>query len=101
MNMTRKGDRIVARQIMSILEQNKGYGLRFNEIYKMLIEIDCFHFQGPISNNLKFLLEQGKIVRIQPDARPRYGIPMTREDGTRYIIVKGSGIKDIIVELGK
>lgn len=99
--MTRKGDRIVARQIMSILEKNEGYGLRFNEIYKMLIEIGCFHFQGPISNNLTFLLEQGEIVRIQPDARPRYGIPKTREDGTRYIIVKGSGIKDKIVELGK
>jgi hypothetical protein len=99
--MTRKGDRIVARQIMSILEHNKGYALRFNEIYKMLIDLDCFHFQGPISNNLKFLLNQKKIVRVQPDARPRYGIPKTREDGTRYIIVKGSGVKDKIVELAK
>ena len=97
--MTRKDDRIVARQIMSILEQNKGYGMRFSEIYKTLIEQGFFHYQGPISNNLTFLIEQGKIVRIQPDARPRYGIPETRKDGTRYIIVKGSGVKDETVEV--
>ena len=98
--MTCKGDRIVARQIMSILKQNKGFGLRFNEIYKMLIEIGCFHFQGPISNNLTFLIAQGKIVRIKPDARPRYGIPKTREDGSRYLTIRGS-IKDEIIELEK
>lgn len=87
--MTRKGDRTVAPQIMSILEQNKGFAVRFRYIYKKLIEMDCFHFQGPISNNLAFLIEQGKIVRVKPYTRPRYGIPKTRKNGTKYIIVRG------------
>ncbi len=99
--MTRKGDRVVSQHIMTVLDENKGYAMRFSEIYKTLLKRDMFHYQGPISQNLQFLIEQGEIVRVQTDTRPRYGIPATREDGTRYIVVKGSGVKDETVELEK
>ena len=75
--------------------------MRFSEIYKTLLKRDMFHYQGSISQNLQFLIEQSEIVRVQTDTPPRYGIPTKREDGTKYIIVKGTGIKDEIVELGK
>ena len=97
--MPRKGETTVDKDILIILKEKKGYGLRFGDIYKTL-KREMFHYQQQISNNLKKLIEQGKVVKVKGSPRYFYGIPLQREDGTRYLIVRGP-VEDEIIELGK
>jgi len=93
--MPKKGERIVAPRIMHILKQNNGVGMRFSEIFKVLAEHRWIHSQVPINENLKHLLAQGKIAKVNY----RYGIIKTREDGTKFVVVKDPVNRT--VELGK
>jgi len=96
--MPRKGETTVDKDVLIVLEKNKGYGLRFSDIYKTLLKRDMFHFQQQISNNLKKLIEEGKVVKVRVNPRFFYGIPLERENGTKYLIVRGP-VEDEIVEI--
>ena len=93
--MTRKGDRIVARRILHVLEQNNQVGMRFSETFRALAKNGWLHSQKPLSDNLKFLVEQKKIVHIGN----QYAIIQTRENGTKFCIVNDPVEK--VIELGK
>jgi hypothetical protein len=99
--MARKNNRITARQILAVLQENKSYALRFSDIYKILRQLGTSHYQQQISQNLQFLISRNEIVRVEDESRYYYGIPNLRENGTRFIIIKGAGIKDEIIELMK
>ena len=92
--MTRKGDRIVARRILHVLEQNKGVGMRFSEIFRALAKNGWLHSQKPMSDNFKFLIEQKKLVHIGN----QYAIIQTREDGSKFAIINDPVEKVIEVE---
>jgi hypothetical protein len=92
--MTGKGDRTVAPRIMYVLEENKGVGMRFSEIFRALAKHGWLHNQNPISSNLKFLIEQGKVAKVES----QYAIIKAREDGTKFVIVKNPVEKVIELE---
>ena len=96
--MPRKGETTVDKDILIILKEKKGYGLRFGDIYKTLLKREMFHYQQQISKNLSKLIEEGKVVKVKGRPRFFYGIPLQREDGTRYLTVRGS-IEDEIIEI--
>lgn len=81
--MTRKYVRVIAPRILYVLDQNLGVGIRFNEIFKALAEAGWLHSQRPISDNLKFLIEQGKVAKI----KSRYALIKTWENGSKFVIV--------------
>ena len=99
--MPQKGERITAVHLMVILKENNGLAMRFMEIYNTMKQRGLKHNNTSISDNLKYLVNQGKIVKHSWYNNSRYGIPATREDGTRYIIVKNKGLPDETIELGK
>jgi len=82
--MPKKGERKVAPRIMYVLEQNNGVSMRFSDIFKRLAMQGWYHHQVPISKNLDFLVEQKKIVHI----KDQYALIQTRENGTKFVIVK-------------
>ena len=90
--LPKKGDRITAVHLLVTLKENKGVAMRFMEIYNIMRQRGFKHNYTSVSDNLKYLISQGKIVRIEWYNNPRYGIPKTREDGARYIIVKNEGL---------
>jgi len=91
--MSEKTQRTVAPRIMFVLEQNNGVGMRFLEIFRSLAKHEWYHSQNPMSRNLKYLIEQGKIAKIEN----QYAIIKTRENGTRFVIVKNP--VETVVEL--
>ena len=82
--MPKKSKRIVAPRILFVLEQNDGKGMRFSAIFKDLAKKGWLHSQHPISQNLKYLIAQGKVARIGN----QYSLIQTREDGTKFVIVE-------------
>ncbi len=92
--------RIVDKHILALLEEYKGRGIRFGDIYKTFAKRGMFHNQSDIWKNLILLLDQKKIVKVQGDTRPYYGIPLERKDGSLYLTIN-TGIEDEIIELGK
>ena len=90
--------RIVDKHIIALMEEYKGRGLRFGDIFKTFAKRRMFHNQSDIWKNLIFLLEHEKIVKVKGDTRFFYGIPKTREDGTKYLTIN-QGIEDEIVEV--
>ena len=98
--MPRKGETTVDKDILIVLEEYRGYALRFGDIYKTLLKRDMFHYQQQISKNLSKLIDEGKVVKVKGSPRYFYGIPLQREDGSRYLTVRGP-IEDDIIELGK
>ena len=95
-----KGQTFVDKDLLIILEEHKGFGLRFGDIFHSLSEHNMFHYQQQISKNLSKLIEEGKVVKVKGRPRFFYGIPLQREDGSRYLTVRGP-IEDEIIELGK
>lgn len=81
--MTKKGDRIVARRILHVLDLNLGVGMRFSEISKTLAEHHWHHGQFPLSDNLKYLITQGKVAHIEN----QYSFIQTRENGTKFVVI--------------
>ena len=71
------------------------------EIYNTLRQRGFKHNYTSVSDNLKYLVSQGKIVRYEWNYNPRYGLPEPREDGSKFIIVKNPNLPDEIIELGK
>jgi len=98
--MAKKGERPTAKHIMEYLEENKGFAIRFMYIYRALRKKGYRHNYTSVTDNLKYLIEQGKIVKIKNKVRPVfYGIPKKREDGSTYIIAKKVYVENKIVEL--
>jgi hypothetical protein len=97
--MPKKGSRITAVHSMIIFKENKGLAMRFMEIYNKMRQLGFKHNRTSVSDNLKFLINQGKIVRYLWHNNPRYGMPKERSDGTRYIVVKNKGLPDETIEL--
>ena len=93
--MTRKGDRIVAKRIVHVLEQKNKVSMRFSEIFKTLAENGWLHSQRPISDNLKFLIAQKKVAHIGS----HYALIQTRENGTKFAVIEDPVEK--VIELGK
>jgi len=93
--MTRKYKRTIAPRILYVLEQNLGIGMRFSAIFRALAECGWLHSQRPISDNLKFLVKQGKVAHIED----QYCLVQTRENGSKFAIVKDPVEK--VVDLGK
>lgn len=87
-------ERIVAPRIMRVLEENDGVGMRFSEIFRGLAKHGWYHNQNPITQNLKWLIEQGKIAKVEN----RYAIIKKREDGTKYVVIENP-VENKTVEL--
>jgi Fe2+ or Zn2+ uptake regulation protein len=98
--MPKKNERPTAKHIMEFLEQNKGVAIRFKYIYKALRKKGYRHNFTSITDNLRYLIKQGKIVRIKSGIRPFYGIPKKRQDGSSFIVAKKVYVEDEIIELG-
>lgn len=79
-----KNERIIAPRVMYVLDQNLGIGMRFNKVYKTLVKNGWFHNQRSLIENLRYLMAQGKIAHIGN----QYALIQTREDGTKFVIVK-------------
>ena len=92
--MTRKGDRFVARRILHVFDQNLGVGMRFSETFRALAKNGWLHTQRPIADNLRFLVEQKKIVHIGN----QYTLIQTREDGTKFCVIKDPVEKIVALE---
>ena len=91
-------ERVIDKQIMGLLKQYKGRGLRFRNFFITFAERKTFHNQSDISNNLKLLLKQKKIVKVRGLTRSFYGIPLTRENGSKYLIIN-QGLADEEIEV--
>ena len=74
---------------MTLLKENQGTGMRYTDIYKALRKKGYHHNFTSTLDNLRFLLERKKIVKVLTC----YGIPAEREDGSRYLTIKSSGQK--------
>jgi hypothetical protein len=85
-----KGQTFVDKDILIVLEEHKGYGLRFGDIFHALSAHDMFHYQQQISKNLTKLIEEGKVVKVKGRPRYFYGIPNQRTNGSKYLIVRGT-----------
>jgi Fe2+ or Zn2+ uptake regulation protein len=84
--MPKKNQRKTASHIMTFLEQNKGEGFRFTDVYKALREKGYHHNFTSTIDNLRFLVKQGKIVKVLTC----YGIPVEK-NGNRCLTIKSSG----------
>ena len=100
LDMPGKGQTTVDKDILVVLEEHRGYGLKFSDIFHALSKHGMFHYQQQISNNLSKLIEEGKVVKVKGSPRYFYGIPLQRENKSKYIIVRGP-VKDETIELGK
>lgn len=96
--MSAKRDRPTAEHLMIIFEPNNGLALRGTDINRALLAKGYIHTGKALMDNLKWLIEKGKIVKA---GRGLYGIPNVRKDGTRYIIIQQSDNTKKIVECGK
>lgn len=90
----KKDERPVVAHILTILAQNKGVGLREAEVIRQARKQGWNHMQYSIEYNLKYLVDRGKIVKVDK----YFGIPLVREDGTAYFKFSNS---TAIIELGK
>ena len=90
-----KNERIIAPRVIYVLNQNLGIGMRFNKVYKNLVKNGWFHNQSSLIENLRYLMEQGKVIHI----RNQYALVQTRENGTKFCIIKDPVKR--VVELDK
>ena len=77
----RKGDRIVAEHIFTILDECKPQGKRFRDIKLEMAKHGWMHCDDAIVHNYTWLIQQGRIIKIGH----YYGVPVVRSDGTAYI----------------
>ena len=96
--MPAKGQTTVDKDILTVLEEHRGYGLKFSDIFHALSKHGMFHYQQQISQNLSKLIDEGKVARVKGKPRYFYGIPLTRADGSGCLTVRGP-VEDEIVEL--
>jgi hypothetical protein len=82
-------DRPTAEHIMKVLEANKGLAFQAASISRLMIAEGHVHTMNAILDNCRILIKQGKMVKIDRNSEHRrnyYGIPLVREDGSRYLI---------------
>lgn len=91
-------ERVIDKQIMELLEEYRGRGLRFRNFFITFTKRGTFHGQSDISKNLQLLLNQKKIVKVRGLTRSFYGIPLTRENGSKYLIIN-QGLEDEEIEI--
>ena len=91
-------ERIIDKHIMLLLKEFNGRGLRFRDFFIAFSKRKTFHNQTNIWANLKFLLKQKKIVKVRGMTRHFYGIPLTRNDGSKYLIIN-QGLADEEIEV--
>jgi hypothetical protein len=91
--MTRGRKRFVDKHILSILEEYRGRGFRFGQIFKTLYKRGTPHNQCDIWKNLDFLIEKEKITKQHHYTKNYYFIPLQRPDGSKYFIIN-EGIED-------
>lgn len=97
--MPKKGERITAVHLIVVLTENKGIGMRYTDVYKAMRARGWKHNYTSTIDNLRYLVNQGDIVKVEWHLNPRYSVPATRANGTRYVVLKNQGLKDEIVEL--
>ena len=86
--------RIIASRILHILKENKKVGMRFSDIFRALVKKNWYHNQNPLSQNLKFLIKEGKVAWIETF----YCIIQTRENGTKFVIIEDPVEKTVELE---
>ena len=96
----KKGQTFVDKDILIVLKECQGFGLRFSDIFRALSKRNMFHFQQQISINLKRLIDKGKIVKVKGRPRYFYGIPLERTNGSKYLTIRGI-VEDEIIEIEK
>ena len=77
----RKKRRPVAENILAILEENKGNGLRFSDIKMEMLKKGMMPVDCSLSQNNHWLVQHGLIAKVGS----YYGIPAEHEDGKTYI----------------
>ena len=90
--------RIVDKHILELYKEYKGRGFRFGDTFKYFMKRGTFHNQSDIWKNLQLLIEQKKIGKVRGMTRNFYGIPLVRENGSRYLIIN-QGIEDEEIEV--
>ena len=90
--------RIIDQHILALFGDFKGRGFRFGDIFKYFMKRGTFHNQSDIWKNLEFLLEQEQIVKVRGMTRNFYGIPLVRENGSKYLIIN-QGIENEEIEV--
>ena len=86
--MPKKNERKTAVHILTLLEENKGTGMRLIDISEAMYKKGYRHNRTSAIDNLRFLVEHKKIVKVLTC----YGIP-TEKDGKKYLTVKLAGQK--------
>ncbi len=77
----RKKRRPVAENILAILEEHKGVGLRFSDIKMEMLKKGMMPVDCSLSQNNHWLVQHGLIAKVGS----YYGIPAEHEDGKTYI----------------
>ena len=93
--MPKKGDRTIAPRILHVLDENLGVGMRFAEISRALAEHHWHHGDFPISDNVRYLVKEKKIVRVEN----QYCLVKTRKNGSKFVIVKDPVENEKVVDL--
>jgi len=87
--MPKKDERITAVHILELLKEHQGMGMRYTEIYKAMRKKGYRHNFTSTIDNLRFLVGNGKIVKILKI----YGIPVVGENGNKYLTIDCDGQK--------
>lgn len=82
--MPRKGDRIVSKRILYIMDKRSGVSMRFTDVVNALAEHHWHHCYSAVSDNLKLLIKEGKIVHIGN----QYSLIQKHENGNRFYILR-------------
>ena len=89
LELPKKNERITSTHILALLKENQGTGMRYTDIYQAMRKKSYRHNFTSTIDNLRFLVKHKKIVKVLTC----YGIPVERENGSKYLIIKSSGQK--------
>ena len=91
------------KQFMNIFETKVGVGFPFKIIDETMRKKGFIHNRSTIRVYLKYLIDHGKIVNVRTKNRGKkdcfysfYGIPSTRKDCSRYLIINKNIQKEIV-----
>lgn len=89
---------LVSNHILDLFKKEKRT-FRIMEIDTLLRKKGYIHNRSSLDDNLKRLEDQRLILKIKWRGFFRYGIPETRPNGTRFIIVKYYETPETVFEL--
>ena len=77
----------IDNDLLAVYGKYRGRGLRYIDTFHELVKNGTMHHSPQIIGHIKSLIEEGKLAKAKGRSRYFYGIPLTREDGTKFLIV--------------